>query len=118
MKTKIKAVHQCDHCNKKLFVKPAMEKHERHCYKNPTNRVACEGCDFLKETKIEYAVDYYGQESMRTSRSFVCAKLNKVLFPRVVERKELHLKYPETFEGQEPMPRDCHEFKQYFTSPF
>lgn len=111
MKTKVRTVHQCDHCNRKMFVKSAMEKHEKWCSKNPANFTACSGCVFLKETTIEYTAFYhnpYGEtEVEKTAKSFKCEKLDKVLYPRIVQRKRLNTKYPETFEGQEPMPVNC-----------
>lgn len=118
MKTKERIVHHCDFCTKKMFVKPAMEKHEKFCYKNPNNRVACEGCEHLKETTIQYVTDYGYPEGTRSSKSFICEKLNKTLYPRIVERLGINEKYPETFEGQEPMPRDCSEFKLSNLFPF
>lgn len=117
MKTKVKTVHQCDHCNRNMFVKSAMEKHEKWCPKNPANFTACSGCLFLKETTVEYTSFWnngYGEvETPRTSKAFKCEKLEKNLYPRVVERKGLNIKYPETFEGQEPMPVNCEHVKLF-----
>src|SRR5574342_182226 len=111
-------VYTCDYCKKKLFIKQAMERHEKWCYNNPENSKACFGCRFLEETEIPYDVNMnaLGQNlgvifdaytETRTARGFHCKKLDKTLYPLKVEKKGLPLKYPETFENQEPMPKEC-----------
>ena len=42
MRVKHVTMYYCDFCKKKLMVRPAMEKHEKHCTMNP-NR-ACRMC--------------------------------------------------------------------------
>lgn len=42
MTTKLVKRHFCEFCHKGKFSKPWMERHERHCYKNP-GRVPYEG---------------------------------------------------------------------------
>jgi hypothetical protein len=103
-------VYYCDHCNKKLIVKRAMEKHEQLCYKNPENTRACSGCLFLKEVPVEYLNRY---EQTKTVRGFSCEKLNKKLYPFKVEKKGLPEEYPETFEDQEPMPKTCVHYQDF-----
>lgn len=115
MIVKEKTVYQCEFCRRNMFVKHAMEKHIEWCYKNPKNKTKCEGCKHLKETENEYTGFYFNgyseSESTRKSKSFKCEKLDKILYPLVVERKELNTKYPETFEGQEPMPKECGHYE-------
>lgn len=101
-------MYHCDFCSKKLFVKGAMERHEKFCGNNPENAKACHGCKFIEEIKIPYTLDYgddYGVE--REATGFRCKKLDKILYPLIVEQKKLNIKYPETFENQEPMPKEC-----------
>lgn len=89
-----------------------MTFHETNCNKNPQNNRACFDCIHLKETKIEYYSEF--SEHERFAKSFRCEKLNKILYPFKVERMGLNKKYPETFEGQEPMPKECKLFEYYF----
>ena len=101
------SVYICDHCKKRYFKKSVCEKHEDVCYSNPKNFRACSGCDYLHQ--IEKTVYYdtgYGEAS-RKFKAFECSKFNKVLYPYKVERMGLTDKYPESFEGQEPMPKHC-----------
>lgn len=114
-------LYKCDFCSKKLFVKHAMENHEKWCGNNPENVRACSGCKFLEETTVDYEQNYnsfgegYGVifdagTETKTSKAFRCAKLDKLVYPLKVEKKGLVEKYPETFENQIPMPKEC-EFR-------
>lgn len=109
-------VYYCDHCKKKHLRKKAMEKHEKWCASNPDNRRACEGCMHLAETTIEvyYGNDPYGGEKMREAKAFKCMKLGKMLYPLKVEERGLVDRYPETFEEQEPMPKECEHMEYPF----
>jgi hypothetical protein len=111
MKTKTNVtLYICDHCKKKLLRKWAMEKHEKMCDSNPENSKACSGCAFLQPTtiEVEYGDDYYtGEPVIKMSKAFRCTKLDKLLYPLKVEQRGLVEKYPYTFEGQDPMPKEC-----------
>ena len=103
-------VYQCEYCNKKLFRKHSMVRHEEFCSYNPKNKCACSGCDHLEETTVTYLSGYgdmMGNEAERTAIAFHCKKLDKMLYPLKVARLKLDEKYPETFEGQELMPNKC-----------
>lgn len=65
-------------------------------------------CSFLEEFEvgIESSEGY-----VKTSKSFRCKKLDKILYPVKVVRLGLLEKYPETFDGQELMPVDCEHFE-------
>ena len=117
-------VYACDHCKKKMFVRKAMELHEKWCYMNPDNQKACSGCLHLEETEIEYEAicNSFGEDygvifdshtETRKAKGFKCNQLNKILYPLKVEKKGLVQKFPETFENQEPMPREC-EHQKFF----
>lgn len=103
-------VYQCDHCKRKMFVKSAMERHEKWCGNNPNNFKACSGCKFIEETTIEWDYDAFDGYGTAKSKAFRCTKLDKMLYPLKVEKKGLPEKYPETFDGQDPMPKECEHF--------
>jgi hypothetical protein len=109
-------VYRCDFCKKKLFVKKAMERHEMYCGKNPENFKRCaDGCIHLEEIRVDYWVeDYHGDGYDKTAKGFRCNKLNKLLYPTIVEKKGLDIKYPDTFGNQEPMPKDCEHFENAY----
>lgn len=109
------SVYCCGFCKKKLFVKGAMERHEKHCTHNPANHKKClEGCTHLGESMVEIgnSEDYGG--GIRSAKCFYCKAQNKFIYPPVVERKGLNIKYPETFKNQEPMPNECEYFESLF----
>lgn len=117
MKESIRTIYQCDHCNKKYFVKWACELHEIKCYNNPENIKACFNCKFLEQINGESNEVHFVSGGDFDSRFepvptyYVCNKLNKkVYFPKA---KHIGLvdKYPEHFEDQEPMPVQCESFE-------
>lgn len=97
----------CDHCKKKGQRKGAMEWHEKWCPKNPENLKACTGCKFLKETEVTIYWDAFDGERESKRKAFRCTKLDKLLYPLVVQRRGLDERFPEHFEDQEPMPKVC-----------
>jgi len=110
--------YRCDFCKKKMFVEKAMTKHEQWCNKNPKNIRACYGCLHLEEIENEYTQYYMGgydggdvYDRQVKTKAFKCTKLDKILYPFKVEQLKLQEKYPETFEGQEPMPIKCEHLK-------
>lgn len=102
-------VYYCEHCKKKLFVKSAMERHEKYCYQNPENRKACSGCIHLEETEVEcYRYDeLIGADAPFMANGFRCKALDRLVYPTKVEKLGLPSKHPETFADQMPMPKDC-----------
>lgn len=116
-------VYKCGFCKKKLFVKHAMDHHEKYCGCNPENFKACEGCIHLEEIEVEYDLgDGYENEPVtRKATGFNCKKLNKKMYPTKAERKGLPTKYPWTFQDQVPMPKECSErsdaFEFYLNQP-
>ena len=102
-------------CKKTLRKKSAMEKHEEKCIYNPANKKACIDCVFCKIENIELETHFYkGDKKSVSTHCFKCTKLDKFMFPFSIERKNLHLKYPHTFENQEPMPNTCEHKQQGF----
>lgn len=47
MKTDVRTVYHCEHCNKISLNKGAMTLHEDKCKRNPVNRAYCIGCKHL-----------------------------------------------------------------------
>lgn len=107
MKESIKTVFQCDFCDKRLFIKIAMVKHEAACSRNPINRDACGGCAYCKEVEVKYEIDTWDGGDVRTAKGFHCNKLNIDLYPHKVIAKGILAKYPETFEDKQVMPNEC-----------
>jgi len=112
-------VFQCEHCNKKLFRKHAMENHEKWCFHNPDNKKACADCSFLKSEKVAYTRFYFNgyyneTEENKESNGFRCTKKDKLLYPLKAEKKGLPQEYPETFADQEPMPKECDQFRSTY----
>lgn len=105
--------YECDFCKKRLYVRHAMEKHEKICDSNPENSKACFNCKFLERTVIDvyfethYHPDYGSASAEKKVDGFKCSLYNKLMFPWKIERKELHIKYPGTYDEQEPMPKEC-----------
>jgi hypothetical protein len=111
MKIETKEVYTCEHCKKYLVRKSAMVNHEFNCTYNPKNHVACIGCKFIKQEPTEYAyTDYDGDRLYKTGKKFVCAKLNKTMYPFVLVKRGILKLNPEQFLGQEQMPPKCDSF--------
>lgn len=108
-----KTVYRCDFCSKKLFVKSAMVKHETYCSHNPVNHKACTLCKHISKTTYEYSPgdDYSGEPVIMTAAAFRCSALNKLVYPTKVERLGLVKQYPDQFEDQIPMPKECDKFE-------
>ena len=112
MKKINKIVYYCDYCNKHGLSASSMTVHERKCMSNPENIRACLNCIFLEEVEIPYTREYgNGVDDTnyedKVATGFKCLKLNKYIYHVRAEVKDLHKKWPETFKGQEPMPKEC-----------
>lgn len=115
MKVKDVTIFICDHCNKKLFRKHAMIKHEQLCIKNPDNTKACFGCVHLDIEEVERVThrSYDGDEHFQKSGCFKCVKLKKLMYSFKAEQRGLPELYPDDFDGQEKMPHECRHFAAY-----
>lgn len=123
MKESVKTVYECDYCSKKYFREHACKNHEIKCGKNPENIRACFNCMFLEQVSNESEEIHFingGDFDTRYEKVptyFKCTKLNKnVYFPKA-EHIGLLVKYPDHFEDQEPMPKQCDSFKGYTFEP-
>ena len=111
-------LYHCEFCKKKLVVKHAMKKHEYWCTKNPKNSKRCaDVCMHLKEVMVEYDGYYSGDHGthMQTTKGFYCEAKKCGVYLLIVEKKQLVEKYPETFEGSIPMPKECNDYRGEFT---
>ena len=94
-----------------------MVKHELYCNANPINFRACSGCVHLEEREIDYCINSYMNgdhyQEIKTTKTFYCNKLIKLLYPFKVEKMGLVNKYPKTFDGQDPMPNECEDFEEF-----
>lgn len=117
-------LYGCDFCKKKLFAKHAMIKHEDNCPNNPKNHRPCLSCKHLDRAKIEvefrgYGSPEYGEDYiMQEKEVFKCTLYDKLMFPFSIERKDLHNKYPETYQDQEPMPKQCEGYEDLYSDIF
>lgn len=110
-------IYKCDFCKKELKRKHSMILHEKICNSNPENFKACmNGCVHLEMEKVilyfevghsEDGVEY----SEQNKDVFKCNKMDKLMYPWSIERKDLANKYPSTFDEQSPMPKVCEDFK-------
>ena len=111
MKESIKKVYQCDFCDKRLFRKDAMERHEVVCSHNPVNYDMCHGCNNCEQYSKTITVDsydgYFTDERLVTA--FKCTKLNLLLYPH--KAINIQKKYPETFLGEILMPNHCEHYE-------
>lgn len=113
-------IYKCDFCKKELKRKHAMINHELKCSRNPLNFRACmNGCAFLEREVIDVdflvGYDYENGETdyyTRQINAFKCTKFDKIMYPYSIEKSNALTSYPETFEYQEPMPKECESFEE------
>lgn len=111
-------IYKCDFCKKELKRKHAMVSHEKKCNCNPLNSRACtNGCVFLEREIIDIDfLTHYDYENggsnyqTKPINAFKCTKFDKIMYPFSIEKSSALEKYPETFEYQEPMPKECNSF--------
>lgn len=115
MKTDVRTVYHCEHCNKISLNKGAMTLHEDKCKRNPVNRSYCIGCKHLTVEDIEYndkpdECDYDEfAPSVRPRRRFICDIDNKVMYHpkvRTFSKKKRELIFS---ISQKPMPDEVEE---------
>lgn len=115
MKTDVRTVYHCEHCNKISLNKGAMTLHEDKCKRNPVNRSYCIGCKHLTVEDIEYndkpdECDYDEfAPSVRPRRRFICDIDNKVMYHpkvRTFSKKKRELIFS---ISQKPMPNEVEE---------
>ena len=109
MITEVKEIHKCEYCRKIYQVKRFAEWHEVVCKKNPDNKRACFGCEFLeKKEKTLYEDHPLGGEYEYKRDLLFCKKKEIYLYPPVVEHKG---NWFELGINNDPMPKECSDFK-------
>lgn len=109
MKIQQETVFRCDFCNKHMFGKGAMSRHEKYCKNNPNNAHKCfEFCKHLEKT-TEYEYDDYGNQCGGTT--MLCLKRNVKMYSFKYEKNTR--KPVDALNGLERMPLECdlHEYK-------
>lgn len=106
MKTEVREIYKCDHCNKLYQIKNACIIHERGCNKNPDNYRVCLSCRHLEkvEETIYHDTPYGGQNSQEVYL-FYCKKIESFLYPPKVEQKENWFETDPV--DNKPMLRNC-----------
>lgn len=112
--------YRCDFCGKEYYKVDACERHEHRCGSNPKNFTSCgQQCVFLREVEKHVETDYMsydGSPSTIKKRGFYCLKKQIRMYPVIAERRGLVNKYPENFEDEIIMQKDCEDY-EYF-EPF
>ena len=110
MITETKEIYKCEHCRKVYQVKRFAEGHELMCKKNPENKRACFGCNFLAKKDVTLHEDHPmgGSYTFQINILF-CAKKSIHVYPPKVEIKGNHIDLGDEFN--EPMPKDCEFYK-------
>lgn len=110
MKTDVRTVYHCEHCNKISLNKGAMTLHEDKCKRNPVNRSYCIGCKDIEYNDKPDECDYDEfAPSVRPRRRFICDIDNKVMYHpkvRTFSKKKRELIFS---ISQKPMPNEVEE---------
>jgi len=111
MKTEIKEIYKCDHCNKLYQIKRFSEYHEKICRYNPANNRSCYGCNFFTKKEIEVSsLIFDGFDWSRKVNLFYCNKKRTFLYPPKNGIKGNV--YDLGDEANEPMPVECDLFEE------
>lgn len=103
MKIQQETIFRCEFCNKPMFGKGAMVRHEKYCKRNPKNAHKCfEFCKHLQKT-TEYEYDKDGNQIGGTE--MLCIKRNVKMYSFKYE-KNIH-KPANALDGLERMPLEC-----------
>ena len=110
MITETKEVYKCEYCRKVYQVKRFAELHEERCTKNPNNKRACFGCNFLeKKSATLYADSPVGGDYEYKRDLLFCKKKQIFVYPPIVEHKNSAIDLGDEFN--EPMPKECNLFE-------
>lgn len=116
MKSEVRKVFKCDHCNKMYQVERACVRHELMCKKNPEYMRPCHNCNNIEkvtETIILAGVeDMWGNESERTVSVLFCKKRDCFIYPPSVAVKGNAFDMGD--KPNEEMPKECEFFEQKY----
>lgn len=105
MKTEIKEVYKCEHCNRLYQRKHHCLNHELGCKKRPDYLRPCHNCKLLKKVKATaWDIDEYGDEYGKVVDVLFCEKLDCFIYPPSVAAKG------NAFEMERlnvEMPKEC-----------
>lgn len=111
MKTEIREIYKCEHCNKLYQRKHICEYHERICIKNNENKRACYGCKNLDKKNVDYYAGYgdvNGEEVVENANLLFCSKLQTCIH---TPQSEVRKNALETIGYENnPMPKECEYF--------
>lgn len=115
MKTEDRKIYRCEYCNKYGLSKGGMTRHEKICFKNPTNFRQCFECPYLekKETTIDYnypSSEYENQGDRKVSL-FYCSKKDSYLW---TPQNKIRGNEIESGESNMYMPTQCEDYDNYF----
>ena len=110
MKQETKTIYRCDFCQKKYFVKPACERHEKMCSKNPANHRPClQGCKHLENVETQYEASTGESYERVKAKGFYCAFYYIELYhPRLAHK----IGAESIEEDKNPMPLTCEQYVQ------
>jgi hypothetical protein len=122
MKTEVREIYKCEHCNKLYQRKNACEYHEKICKKNPDNDRACFGCSNVQKITAKYVSEHSFGERAEDVEILYCKKIIRGIYPPIVEHKGgSHYDYITDYKGDEiengPMLRAC-EHQEFDLLPF
>lgn len=103
MKTLQETIYRCDHCNRPMFGKGAMSRHEKYCKENPNNDHKC--FDFCKHLKRTVFIDSDDYENYEKRTDMECVKLKKFMYSYKFEKN--YNKPVNALDGLERMPLEC-----------
>ena len=109
MKIQQETVYICEHCNRKMFGKGAMSRHEKYCKENPNNKHRC--FEFCKHLKMEVFVNSDDYENYEKLTDMTCMVTGKLMYSYKFEKNTS--KPVDALNGLERMPLTCesHEYK-------
>jgi hypothetical protein len=108
MRTQQETIYRCEHCNRPMFGKGAMSRHEKYCKENPNNKHEC--FDFCKHLnkEVHSSVDNYENYTKHTD--MICEKRDVKMYSFKFEKN--YNKPATALNGLERMPLECdlHEY--------
>lgn len=100
-------VWQCDHCGRIYKLPCTCKKHEDTCKENPENQHPCFDCYYLKEEKIEFYYDLYGEPTCRDIKTFKCEKYDQLMYSHKAKMR----RHPCSTDGEHvQMPLKCENY--------
>ena len=104
MKIHQETIYRCEHCNKPMFGKGAMARHEKYCRENPNNKHKCFAfCKHLSMER-EYVGDGHYEDQKRITH-MTCTKRNVKMYSFKFEKS--YTKPITALNGLQRMPLEC-----------